>query len=216
MTPPSRTALLLIDIQQGFSDPTHWGTERSTPQFEQNIVALLAAFRTSGAHVLHVCHHSTFDASPLHSSKPGARFMTYAEPITGEAVFPKTTNSPFIETNLEQVIRGLEIERLVIVGLMTAHCVATSLRLASNLRVVDHDHGCIVKNGDSAAPGVIILVHDATATFNVGFAGKKYDAETVHAVHIATMKDEFCDVESTEQVIAKLQQSASFFSPSRA
>ncbi|PYH86148.1 isochorismatase family hydrolase [Aspergillus uvarum CBS 121591] len=207
MASPTRTALLLIDIQQGFSHPTHWGTQRSTPQFEQNVTALLAAFRTTpGAHVLHVCHHSTFLGSPLHPSKPGADFMPYARPIKGEPVFSKTTNSPFIETGLADVLRQLNLQRLVIIGLMTAHCVSTTLRAASNLRVVNHGYGCVVKDG-SEPQAEIILVQDATATFNVQFDGREYDAEAVHAIHLATMKDEFCDVTTTADVLGRMQAS---------
>ncbi|KAK9425247.1 putative isochorismatase family protein [Seiridium unicorne] len=199
---PLRTALLLVDIQQGFDDPTHWGTSRSTPQFETNIARLLAAFRAAGAPVLHVCHHSVFPASPLHPSKPGAQFMPYASPVPGEPVFPKSTNSPFIETNLETVIKNLKIDRLVIGGLMTAHCVSTTLRMASNLRVVDHNYGCVIR--ERGPSGEIILVQDATATFNVNYKGKEYDAETVHAIHLASMDDEFCEVGTTDGIIESL------------
>ncbi|KAK2600116.1 hypothetical protein QQS21_005131 [Conoideocrella luteorostrata] len=202
---PTRTALLLIDIQQGFRDPAHWGTERSTPKFEENIAKLLEAFRAAeNTEILHVCHHSPFDASPLHPSKPGVNFMEYAAPLPSERVFSKTTNSPFIETDLEAVIKGLDVDRLVVVGLMTAHCVATTLRMAANLRVVDHSYGCPIRNEGSGLSAEIILLEDATATFNVGHNGKNYDAETVHAVHLATMKDEFCDVGTTDQVIQSL------------
>ncbi|TVY81871.1 putative isochorismatase family protein [Lachnellula suecica] len=197
-----QTALLLIDIQQGFKDPSHWGSVRSTPHFEQNIARLLEAFRAAeNTHVLHVCHHSTFPGSPLHPSKPGAQFMEYATPLASERVFPKTTNSPFIETDLEKVIKSLEVDCLVIVGLMTAHCVSTTLRMASNLRVVDHSYGCVIKEGGAPASGKIFLLEDATATFNVVYGGKEYDAESVHAIHLASMKDEFCDIGTTDEIL---------------
>ena len=129
--------------------------------------------------------------------------MPCAAPFASERVFPKTTNSPFVETDLEKVIRELRVDRLVIVGLMTAHCVSTTLRAASNLRVVDHSYGCTIKP-DEPAKGEIILVEDATATFNVVHDGKEYDAETVHAVHLASLKDEFCDLMTTMQVLELL------------
>lgn len=198
----SSSVLLLVDIQQGFNDPTHWGTKRSTPEFEANVAKLLDAFRKANATVLHVCHHSTFPASPLHPSKPGAEFMPYAAPLPTERVFPKTTNSPFVETDLEKVIRSLNPKHLVMGGLMTAHCVSTTMRAASNLRVLDHSYGCTVK--EDVPTGKISLVEDATATFNVFYNDKEFDAETVHAVHLASMKDEFCDIATTEQIVAGL------------
>lgn len=130
--------------------------------------------------------------------------MKYAAPLPTERVFVKTTNSPFVETDLANVIRSLDLDRLVVVGLMTAHCVATTLRMAANLRVVDHSYGCPIRNEGDGPSAEIVLVEDATATFNVAYHGKNYDAETVHDVHLATMKDEFCDIGKTNDVIRAL------------
>lgn len=201
----TKPVLLLVDIQQGFEHPSHWGASRSTPEFESNVARTLSAFRANAkATVLHVCHHSPFPASPLHPSNPGVKFMKCAAPIEGEQIFPKTTNSPFIETKAGEVIKQLNPDLLVICGLMTAHCVSTTLRMASNLRLVNHNYGCVVKDGGSGGNGEIILLDDATATFSLDYGGKTYDAESVHAIHLASMKDEFCDIASTEDVIKRI------------
>ncbi|KAI0098746.1 isochorismatase hydrolase [Nemania sp. FL0031] len=193
-----RTALLLIDIQQGFNDPSYTG--RSTPNFESNIAKLLKAFRAAeNAHVIHVCHHSRSDTSPLHPSRPGVQFMEYAAPQPGEIVRSKDVNSAFVGTDLESVIRGLEIERLVVVGLTTGHCISTSVRMASNLRVVNHPHGGVAAG--QIAPGEIIVVSDATAMYNRSYAGKEYDGNTLHTINLATLDDEFCVVRDTEEVL---------------
>ncbi|KAI1740707.1 isochorismatase [Xylaria scruposa] len=198
----SPTALLLIDIQQGFNEPPYTG--RSTPDFEANITKLLAAFRAAeNAHVIHICHHSRFEESPLHPSRPGAQFMEYATPKPGEVVRSKDVNSAFIGTDLESVIRGLGIQKLVVVGLTTGHCVSTSVRMASNLRVVDHSHGGITTG--RTPPGEIILVSDATAMYNwTTTEGKVYDGETLHTMNLATLDNEFCVVRNTEEVIRSL------------
>jgi len=199
------TGLLLVDIQQGLNHPTYWGTQRSTPNFETNITKLLSSFRiTLDTHILHVCHHSTFESSPLHPSKPGVAFMDFAAPLPSEAVFSKTTSSPFTENGLEQVIKDLELDVLVVAGLTTAHCVSTTVRLASNLRVVDHPYGSVIRGGNAGVKGDLVLVSDATATFSVSIEGREFDAETVHRVHLATMKDEFCAIQTTEEVLRRL------------
>jgi nicotinamidase-related amidase len=207
-TPPVNAALLLIDIQLGFDHPTHWGRQRSTPSFEANVAKLLDIFRsTPGAHVVHVYHKSPFSNSPLHPSKPGVDFMPYATPQGSEPVFSKTTNSPFIETDLEALLRSYNLDLLVICGLMTAHCVCTTVRAASNLKIIDHNYG--IPSGlleeNRSQKGQIVLVSDATATFEVSYGGNLYDAETVQAVHLSTMEDEFCDVHTTDEVIARLK-----------
>ncbi|KAI0876874.1 isochorismatase [Hypoxylon argillaceum] len=196
-----RIALLLIDIQQGFNDPSYTG--RSTPGFEANVTKLLKAFRTAeSAHVIHVCHHSRAETAPLHPSRPGVQFMEYATPQPGEIVRSKDVNSAFVGTDLEHIIRGLELERLVVVGLTTGHCVSTSVRMASNLRIVDHPHGGVAAGQNPR--GEIIVVSDATAMYSRSYAGKEYDGDTLHTINLATLDDEFCVVRSTEEVLRLL------------
>jgi nicotinamidase-related amidase len=197
-TAPPRTALLLIDIQQGFNDSSYTG--RSTPDFEANVVKLLRAFRAAeNAHVIHVCHHSVIEGSPLHPSQPGVKFMEYAAPQLGEPVISKNVNSAFVGTDLESRIRGLGIDRLVVAGLTTGHCVSTSVRMAANLRVVDHPHGGFAPGKTPA--GKIIVVSDATAMYTRSYDGREYDGETLHTTNLATLNDEFCVVRNTEQVL---------------
>ena len=43
-----KTALVVIDVQMALAHDDANGAERSCPQAEQNITALLAAFRESG------------------------------------------------------------------------------------------------------------------------------------------------------------------------
>ncbi|KAK5115564.1 hypothetical protein LTR62_001223 [Meristemomyces frigidus] len=203
---PAETALLLIDVQQGFKHPSYWGTEWSTPSFQTNITQLIASFRQAGAPILHVCNHSISETSPLHPSKEGSKLMPYAESVDSEPVLSKTTNSAFVGTKLEAEIRARGIKRLVVAGLTTAHCVATTVRFASNLGVVAHRFG--TPDVDDTCNGALVLVSDATATTDLVFEGRRFDAETIHAVHLASMKDEFCDVERTEEVLATLSAGA--------
>ena len=49
----------------------------------------------------------------------------------------------------------------------------------------------------------VVLVSDATATFDrIGPDGKKYTADDIHAVHIASLNGEFCDVTTTDSLIS--------------
>jgi len=136
--PPVRTALLLIDIQNGFKDSLHWGPSRSNPLFEQNATLLLNQYRALAASapstalplqhkIIHVIHSSVHPESPLHPSKPGYSIQDFATPLRGEEVIVKKVNSGFIGTQLEQVLRlhfGGKAGQLWIVGLTTDHCVS--------------------------------------------------------------------------------------------
>ncbi|KAI1115448.1 isochorismatase [Nemania sp. NC0429] len=200
------TALLLIDVQEGFREPPFTGW--STPDFEANVTRLLAAFRAAGenAHVIHVHHHSRTEASTLHPSRPGVRVSAYAAPRPGEVVRTKDVNSALVGTGVEQLIRDLGVERLVIAGLTTGHCVSTTARMASNLRVVDHPHGGVAAGHD--ARGEIVVVSDATAMYDHEYEGEHIRGDTLHRLHLATLHGEFCVVRNTEEVVGLLSKGA--------
>lgn len=128
--------------------------------------------------------------------------MSYAMPQGSEPVFSKTTNSAFIGTSLEQAIRDAGVQKLVFCGLTTGHCVSTSVRMASNLEIVPHAYDTPAL--DESRRGRIVLVGDGTAMFDVVYCGKTYDAQSMHAMHLASLHGEFCDVESTAEVVRKL------------
>ncbi len=177
------TALLLIDVQQGFDDPM-WG-KRNNPDLELNIAKLLDAWREAKRPIIHVQHCSVNPIYPLHPDNSGNAFKPEAMPIDGESIFQKTVNSAFIGTDLEAYLRVQGIDDLVIVGLTTDHCVSTSTRMAGNLGFN------------------VFLVSDATATFGkTGPDGREYSAEEIHAVNLASLHEEFCQVVTTQALIS--------------
>ena len=178
------TALLLIDVQQGFDEPM-WG-KRNNPDAEANIALLLKVWRDAKRPVIHVQHCSVNPIYPLHPDNPGNAFKPEAMPVDGELIFQKTVNSAFIGTNLEEYLREQNIENLVVVGLTTDHCISTSVRMAGNLGFN------------------VWLVSDATATFaKTGPDGKEYSADEIHAVNLTSLHDEFCQVVTTQSLSSK-------------
>ena len=175
-------ALLSIDVQKGFDDPS-WGT-RNNSDAEANIELLIAEFRKKNLPVIHIQHCSTEENSVLREDHPGNAYKTEGMPLAGEKQFQKSVNSAFIGTGLEEYLHGTDIESLVIVGLTTDHCVSTSTRMAGNLGFD------------------VTLVSDATATFNrIGHDGIEYSADDIHAIHLSSLNGEFCDVKSTQEVL---------------
>ncbi|ORY35302.1 putative isochorismatase family hydrolase [Naematelia encephala] len=196
MTSEGKTALLMIDVQEGFLDRSYWGPSRSNPRFEVNARALLGAYRNLESRspslhkLIHVNHASHNPSSPLHPSAPGFAFQAFARPNPGEIVITKNVNSAFIGTNLEQVLRdhfGFEGGRLYLAGLTTDHCVSTTTRMAGNLKVTGKD-------------GVVVFVEDATAAWKKD-EKSHFDAETVHAVNAESLQ-EFSTVTRTHEVLA--------------
>ena len=58
------TALVVVDVQRGFDDATHWGP-RNNPDCEANIALLIDAWRTHGWPLVYVKHLSL-----IHISEP--------------------------------------------------------------------------------------------------------------------------------------------------
>jgi len=183
---PQKTVLLLIDVQKGFDDPV-WG-ERNNPQAEENIARLLARWRMTRRPVYHVQHLSRLPLSPLNPAHPGHELKEVARPAEGEPLFQKHVNSAFIGTNLEEKLREVGCEALVITGLTTPHCVSTTARMAGNLGFRT------------------LVVSDATAAFALtGHDGRRYSAEEIHAVSLATLHEEFATIVDTETLLGRVR-----------
>lgn len=178
----AKSALLVIDVQQGFTDPK-WGA-RNNLHAEENVARLLAAWRGAARPVIHVQHMSVSPDSPLRPGQPGNAFKPEAAPLPGEPVFQKSVNSAFIGTRLDEHLREHGIDALVVVGLTTDHCVSTTTRMAANLGYQ------------------VTVVDDATATHErVGPDGSRFSAEQMHASALASLHREFATIVSTDALL---------------
>ena len=182
---PAASALLPVDMQRAFDDPS-W-PRRWNRALDHNGLRLLDAWRRSGRPIIHVRHDSTGPASTLRPGQPGNRFREGFEPLDGEALVSKSVNSAFIGTDLDLRLRRLRIERVVVFGISTDMCVSTTVRTGANLG------------------WPITLVTDACDCFELPDGrGGTIPAEQVHAVHVATLGYEFCEVTTTDRLIESL------------
>lgn len=183
MSNASNFVLLIIDVQQGFDDPS-WGA-RNNPQAEENIAALLVHWRDRDRPVFHVQHLSQNPDSPLYRGGPGSRIKPQVAPLDHEPLILKEVNSAFIGTDLNDRLRKVGYDTLVIVGLTTDHCVSTTARMAANLGFTT------------------FVVADATATFaRVGFDGQYFSPDALHAANLASLHQEFATVIDTRAALA--------------
>lgn len=177
-------ALLVIDVQMAFKIRDASGANRSCPQAEQNIGALMSVFRGSDRPIIHVHHHSLEEGSAFAVDHPGNHVQPFAEPQGDESVLIKHVNSSFIGTNLERDLNDLGRPTVIICGGTANHCVETTTRMAGNL-------------GFDA-----IYVSDAVWAYDhVGPDGAMHSADQVHSMSLANLDGEFARVLATDAVL---------------
>ena len=182
---PRDAALIIIDMQKAI-DHSSWG-QRNNPEAEQNIAALLNAWRASGRPIYHIRHDSAEPASYYRPGQSGNEFKPEAHPLAGEVVVPKRTNSAFIGTDLEVRLRAANQRLLVVCGVITNNSVETTVRMAGNLGFET------------------FLVEDAAFTFGrKDWNGTLRTASEVHAMSLANLDGEYCTVVRTSAVLRSL------------
>jgi len=172
--------LIVIDVQQAFNHP-RWGS-RNNPEAESNVAKLLAEWRKTARPIIHVQHVNPKPESLFNG--PGVEVKPEAKPFHSEPVITKNVNSAFIGTDLQQRLQSMGATKLVLVGLTTDHCVATTARMAGNYGFDTY------------------VVSDATATFErTGIRGQKYTAEEMHDTALASLNGEFASIVTTGDLL---------------
>ena len=188
----SQTALIIVDVQRAFDEWEAAGKRRNNPDAVARIADLLAAFRKHRAPLFHIRHEGTRPTSSFRPGSTGFAVKEEARERDGEPVIVKRVNSAFIGTDLESRLRAGGIQRVVICGATTNHCVETTTRMAGNLGFDTH------------------LVRDATWTFDrVGPDGDAHAAEDIHAMTLSNLNGEFARIVTTAEVIAGLREKQS-------
>lgn len=178
------TALILIDIQKGFDEEEYWGGNRNNKDAEEKCTIILSKWRKLNLPVFHIVHSSQNPNSKLHESHSGFEIKDEVKPIDGEPIIKKNVNSAFIETDLKKRLDSQRINKLVIIGLTTNHCISTTTRMAGNFGF------------DT------FLISDATATFDrIGINGELFSSEIIHQTTLASLNNEFAQVINTKKLL---------------
>lgn len=179
-----KLALLVIDVQMALAHEDASGTERSCPEAEDNIAALLQRFRQSDDTVVHIHHHGTDPEDPFHPEAPGSAVQPIAAPLPDEPVIVKTGSSGFVGTDLQKTLEQNGIERVILCGATANHCVESTTRSAADLGYNP------------------IYAGDAVWTYGItGPDGTSHSAELIHSVSMATLEGEIAAVMNTKDIL---------------
>jgi nicotinamidase-related amidase len=156
---PSTTALVIIDMQRDFIEPSGFGESLGNDvsllaQIVPTVSALLALARESGWFVVHTRESHAADLSDCPPAKrlrgapnarigdegpmgrilirgePGNAIVDALAPTEGELVIDKPGKGAFYATSLAQELEARHITHLVFAGVTTEVCVQTSMREA--------------------------------------------------------------------------------------
>ena len=203
---PPNSALLFIDVQNynARADGGEYREQGLTPEqaakkhayfFEQldspvipNMRRLQNACRRKGIEVLYTTIESltkdgrdrSLDYKITGFNVPrgswDARVIDAIAPLEDEIVFPKTSSSVFISTNIHYILGNLDIKFLIVSGLLTDQCISSAVRDACDLGYL------------------VTLISDACATYS-------RERHLTSLGHIAG----YCRQRTTDEFLAELE-----------
>ena len=128
----SRTALIVIDVQESFRVRPNWSVVNH-PDIADRVQRLVQAARAKGDLVVWILHSEPGTGGAFDPAEGHVRLVEGLEPIEGEPVLTKTAHNAFTTTNLQQLLTQRGIGEVVISGIRTEQCCETTARVASDL-----------------------------------------------------------------------------------
>jgi nicotinamidase-related amidase len=201
------TALMVIDMQYldaapghgVFANPDKSGVPPEAQEYYfstlrnlviPNMQRLLRTFRSRGLEVIHTRIMSMTrdgrDRSPGHKrlnlhAPPGSReadFLEEVQPDGDEIIINKTASGCFTSTNINYVLKNLDIHGLFVTGVYTNECVSTTVRDASDLGYL------------------VTLISDACTTVT----------QELHDSTVFTLRDRYARVIDTDTAVQEIEQ----------
>ncbi len=166
-----RTALLLIDIQNEYFPG---GKRELVKPFQaaQKAYDLLQCFREHKQPTVHIQHVATRPgATAFLPGSQGTHIHDSVAHFEGEPLVIKHHPNSFRDTNLLDLLRGWEIQRVIITGMMTHMCVDATTRAAADLGFQ------------------VLVVDDACATRDLTFRDATVPAEEVQKAFMAALME---------------------------
>ena len=178
-----KTALLLVDIQNDYF-PNGKMELRGAVEASEYASQLLRHFRKTKQPVFHIQHVSTKETATFFlPNTEGVHIHEIVRPLQDETVILKHYPNSFRETNLLKQLQDLNIQHLIICGMMTHMCIDATVRAA-----FDFGLRCTV-------------VHDACATKDLIFKNATIPAVYIHNTILASLNDVYAEVMSTEEFL---------------
>ena len=168
----NKEALILIDIQNIYFTPGPLLLHKPKDAAKK-AAKVLKKFREEKKPVIHVQHNFEVFSG----------INNLVKPTESEKIIHKDYPSSFLRTDLREYLQELGITKLVVAGMMSHMCVDTTVRACQ-------DYGYEVT-----------VIEDACTTMPLKYDKRKIDAETVHAVYMASLAEGFAKVMKAEDFL---------------
>lgn len=200
---PRNSAFLVIDVQYGFAqagagayddiDPHNIPEEldyyfgRIASHVIPNIKRLQDGARAGAVEVMFAAIESlTWDGRErgldykisgflVPKGSKEAQILDEVKPVKDEIILAKSSSSVFNSTNIDYILRGLEIDHLIVAGLVTDQCIEGAVRDACDLGYL------------------VTLVEDACGTYS----------EKRHLNSLEAIKG-YCRIKTTDQILSEM------------
>ena len=200
---PARTTLLFVDVQN-YNCSWDGGEYAHLSEAEKherygyffrtlrasalpNMVLLREGCRSSGIEVVYTFIESLtregrdrsldykITGFNVPKGSPDARMVDELAPAEDEILFPKTSSSVFISTNIDYVLRNLGTQFLIIAGCLTDQCVDSAVRDACDL-------GYLVTVPTDACVTLSAERHDWSLRNNRGYCRQRTTREVLDEI----------------------------------
>jgi len=172
------SALLVIDLQKGVLPGCV-----DVPGVLERTAALVDRARAAGTPVIWVQH----EADGMEEGTPAFDLADELVPAGGEPRILKHYRDSFADTDLDEVLEGLDVGRLVIAGAQTDYCIRTTAQSAAvrgfDVTLVSDAH----TTTDTEWDGVAIGGQQIVAHTNRYFAGLRYPGQLFAAEPAASV-----------------------------
>jgi len=178
------SALIVIDMQQYFCNPSSHAYFKDSTTIIPNIHQLITIYRQQSLPVIFTRYALLRTELPgamgrwwndvLYDDNDMSNIIDALHPLPHERVIRKTQYSAFFETDLDQMLKKLQVTNILITGVLTHLCCETTARDA------------FMRNYD------VFFAIDATAS----------DKQDLHDASLRTLSDGFTTLVTTNEVLA--------------
>ena len=188
----SRSALIVIDVQQSFQHCAFW-SDAELPRYQKQQLALIDGARQRGVPVVYILHQNLDGDGPFTAASGLVKTMDWL-PDAANVTFTKHVHNAFTDTGLQAWLDAQGIDRLIISGIRTEQCCETTTRIGSDLGYA------------------VDFVSGATLTFAMTHpqSGQVYSPQDITARTELVLAGRFAQLHTVDSVLARLDAEASF------